>query len=375
MRFDTEVFVLGGGPAGLAAAIAARSSGLSVTLADAMRPPIDKACGEGLMPDALLSAARRLGIEVPAGAGHPFHGIRFIGPGNMVAAEFSGSPGLGLRRTVLHQLLVTRAENAGVELNWNCPVTGINGHNVRLGQTTITAHWIVGADGARSSIRRWAGLEDCYPESRWFGSSSRFSFRRHYHVAPWSEFVEVHWGDGCQFYITPVAPAEVCVVFMSHDPHFRIDQALPHFPELQSRLRGCQIVTVDRGASAAMHRLRRVVRGNVALLGDASGTVDPITGKGVCLAFEQASALAEALQDGDLKAYQRAHRRIVCGPRLMGNVLLTMDRWPQLRTRALRAMEAHPHLFANLLAMHVGKLGMGKLAATAAILGWEVATA
>ena len=37
-------------------------------------------------------------------------------------------------------------------------------------------------------------------------------------------------------------------------------------------------------------------RGNVALIGDASGTVDAITGEGLCLAFSQAMVLAECLE-------------------------------------------------------------------------------
>ena len=46
----TDVFVIGGGPAGLAAAIAARGRGFRVLVADGAQPPIDKACGEGLLP-------------------------------------------------------------------------------------------------------------------------------------------------------------------------------------------------------------------------------------------------------------------------------------------------------------------------------------
>ena len=49
-----DALIAGGGPAGLAAAIALRQKGLDVLVADALWPPIDKACGEGLMPDALL---------------------------------------------------------------------------------------------------------------------------------------------------------------------------------------------------------------------------------------------------------------------------------------------------------------------------------
>ena len=66
--------------------------------------------------------------------------------------------------------------------------------------------------------------------------SLRFGFRRHYHVAPWSEFMEMHWGDGCQLYITPVSSREMCVVLISRNPRLRLDEALPQFPEVQRRL-------------------------------------------------------------------------------------------------------------------------------------------
>src|SRR5206468_1142466 len=72
----SDVFVIGGGPAGLAAAIAARRTGFAVTLCDSRHPPIDKACGEGLMPGA-LAAAKDLGIDPRAAASFPLRGVRF----------------------------------------------------------------------------------------------------------------------------------------------------------------------------------------------------------------------------------------------------------------------------------------------------------
>ena len=68
---STDVFAIGGGPAGLAAAIAARRRGFDVTLADSSVPPIDKACGEGVMPDGL----RRRAIRAMSAAPRLFQGM------------------------------------------------------------------------------------------------------------------------------------------------------------------------------------------------------------------------------------------------------------------------------------------------------------
>src|SRR5215469_8902261 len=65
MGSPTDVLVIGGRPAGLAAAIAARKKGLRVTVADSAHPPIDKACGEGLLPDT-VDALGDLGIDAQA---------------------------------------------------------------------------------------------------------------------------------------------------------------------------------------------------------------------------------------------------------------------------------------------------------------------
>ena len=77
MLSSTDVFVIGGGPAGLAAAIAARQQGFSVAVADGAGPSIDKACGEALMPDA-VTALERLGVAVPATDACRLGGVRFL---------------------------------------------------------------------------------------------------------------------------------------------------------------------------------------------------------------------------------------------------------------------------------------------------------
>ena len=97
MGQKTDVFVVGGGPAGLAAAIAARQRGFSVVVADGAEPPIDKACGEGLMPDT-LAVLHGLGISLNPSEGFAFRGIRFLGEAAQVEANFPAGQGIGLRR-------------------------------------------------------------------------------------------------------------------------------------------------------------------------------------------------------------------------------------------------------------------------------------
>jgi menaquinone-9 beta-reductase len=74
----TDVCVAGGGPAGLAAAIALRREGFGVAIVDCAVPPIDKACGEGLMP-AGIPALRDLGVTIPPDLGRPLEGHSILG--------------------------------------------------------------------------------------------------------------------------------------------------------------------------------------------------------------------------------------------------------------------------------------------------------
>jgi flavin-dependent dehydrogenase len=94
----------------------------------------------------------------------------------------------------------------------------------------------------------------------------------------------------------------------------------------------------------------------VALLGDASGSVDAITGEGLGLAFRQALALAEALAAGNLDLYETAHRRLARRPTFMADLLLLLDGRPGLQYRALHYLARHPQVFRYLLAWHVGQL-------------------
>ena len=362
---NTDVFVIGGGPAGLAAAIAARRKGLSATVADGAEPPIDKACGEGMMP-ATQEALRDLGIEMQAGAGYRLQGIRFVQDKLRVAADFPEGQGIGIRRTLLHELLIQKAEKCGVKLLWKTPVAGIASDGVQLLCGAAPARWIIGADGSSSRVRRWSGLDATVRRSH------RMANRRHYRVRPWTEYMEIYWGPCAQAYVTPISSGEVCLVVLgetTEDTNF--ERALERMPELRERLANAELCSRERGAITSMQSLKRVWRGNVALVGDASGGVDAITGEGLRLAFQQAFALAEAMKSGDLREYERAHRKLARRPIRMGKLMLQLGRSARFRRRALRMLTREPELFARLLALHAGQATAGEVVLTGAQLGWQ----
>lgn len=340
--------MIGGGPAGLSAGIALRQAGFRATVIDHAIPPIDKACGEGLMPDC-LAVLEQLGVTIPANVGFQFKGIRFADAESAVCADFPNGRGIGVRRTVLHSLLLNRAQEAGVEMVWGAKQVKISGAHVLVDGRVIPTQFTVAADGQGSPIRRQHGLDAIVRERR------RYGFRRHYSVAPWSPYMELYWGRECQVYVTPVANDEICVASMSRNPKVRLDQALAQFPALRARLNTATATSREMGALTISRKLRQVSRKDIALVGDASGSVDAITGEGLCLSFKQSLSLARALALGNLADYELDHRSITRRPSWMSSLMLSLDKHRGIQRRALASLARNPSVFASLLRLHVGE--------------------
>lgn len=350
-----DLLVVGGGPAGLFCAIAARRHGLAVRLIDARKPPLDKACGEGLMPDG-LALLEEQGVELPERG--IFRGISYHQDGIQVAGRFpAGVAGAGIRRTRLHAALLQRAEEVGVELAWGVKATGLAAGG--LGMTTaegeLNARYLVGADGLHSKVREWAGLE-ALP-----AAEQRFGVRRHFAREPWSDNVEVHWGRDTEAYITPVGENEIGVAFLWSGRKASFEALLTEFPAIAARLEGAEERSRDRGAGPLEQRARGFSRGNVHLVGDAAGYLDAITGEGLSLAFHQGKALAGALAAGRPQDYAPAAREICRWPLRLTRLTLALERRPKLRSRVLRAFAADPALFERFLAVHCRSLPPSKL--------------
>jgi flavin-dependent dehydrogenase len=309
--YDADLLVVGGGPGGLATALHARAQGLSVIVADPRDSPIDKACGEGLMPGGLAVLAS-LGVDP---VGMPLRGIAYVAGQRRAEARFRDGPGRGVRRTTLHAALAARAKEADTE--WiSTKVTTVEQDRDGVTAAGVRARYLVGADGLHSAVRRAVGIEVTA------GVPRRFGVRRHYAVPAWSEVVEVHWSPLGEAYVTPVEPDLVGIAILSNQ---RPD--LSWFPWLATHLKDVA-PGPERGCGPLRQVVGRRVAGRVLLVGDAAGYEDALTGEGVSLAVKQAGAAVAAIVDDRPADYEHQWRRITRPYRLLtrGLVLSTVSR-------------------------------------------------
>jgi flavin-dependent dehydrogenase len=326
-----DVVVVGGGPVGLAGAIEARLAGLTVAVVEPRTGPIDKACGEGLMPGA-VPLLERLGVQPH---GHPLLGVGYYSAkvpvpvesarsaGNIrperahsweVEHRFARGSGLGVRRTVLHAALAERAVELGVDFvagRADAIVQHQDSVTVTVGTSTIDGRWLLGCDGLHSTVARLVGLTR---PSR--DRERRYGIRQHFAVKPWSELIEVHFGATAELYVTPVAADTVGVAMLAPQGTSYSD-ALAAVPHLADRLAGAPEASERRGAGPFRQQTRVRTAGRVLLVGDASGYVDALTGEGLRLGFAQASAAVASIAADDPRRYEGEWRRITRDFRLL----------------------------------------------------------
>lgn len=297
-EITSDVLVVGGGVTGLAAAIRLGRAGRRVLVVDKAALPRDKVCGEGVMPMG-LAELRALGISGRELPGTAFHGLEYRAGRRTVPLDFrTGAEGLGLRRTALIGALhratlalptVTHHADAVREPIWEGGrIVGAVGQHARYRAAVVLA-----ADGVHAGLARRAGLA-----VRPYGE--RMGLRRHYRLRPGVAVPRVGVGLFAphDLYLTPVGDGTLLATTMTDRAGYRAvagryDAFLREGP-YRELFSGAEPVSGLLGWHHPLFAPPRYSIGDMLLVGDAGGGVDPCLGVGISMGLVSARHAADA---------------------------------------------------------------------------------
>ena len=380
----SDVLIAGAGPAGAHLALRLARAGWSVTLIDKRTFPRPKPCGEFMSPECLplledvglreetlaLGARRVAGMHIH-GYGHAARG-RYAPVGR---ARATFDHGYAVRREALDALAVRRAERTGgVHLCEGFALDALlrDGAGRVLGARVIDpareshevrAAFTIGADGLQSRVARQLGAARSIPWLQRYAIVARFA-------SPPDDLAEVHLFPGGYFAAAPIEGGAFTVNLVvgadfltgggaeGLERDFR--RALLSAPALAERLAGAAPLEPQRACGPLSGTTVRQVFDGAALVGDACGFVDPLTGEGLFFAMRGAELLTRDLERalhakrtdaGSLRDYARDRTREL-GPRYaFARFLQRALRHPGLVERSLAQLERRPGLADLVVAL------------------------
>jgi flavin-dependent dehydrogenase len=383
-RFD--VVIAGAGPAGSTTALRLARAGFHVALVEHKRFPRFKPCGEFMSPECLsmlrdLGLAedlRGLGARSVRGMVLHGHGRRAEGRfGDVGSARAPFDHGWAVRREVFDDVLLRAAlGTGGVELFEGARATGVlrEDHGAVAGLAArrpdgevleLRAPLTIGADGLRSRVTHALGVGRPVPWLDKLALTTRFA------DVAWGDQAEVHFFDGGYCACTAVDGGLVSLnVVLDRAAYVRaglrrdaaLEAWLARVPVLAERLARGRRVDPVRGIGPLAHRTVRQTFDGAALVGDACGYVDPVTGEGIFFALKGAELLAECatvalhrrrVDRAALEEYARGRAREIAPRAAFAALLQRGLRHPRLVHRALGLLQARPEL-ADLLVSVTG---------------------
>ncbi len=320
----SKVVIIGGGPCGLVAAILLSKIIKEVVVLEKEKFPVDKVCGEGLMPRAVdfLKDENILDQNFLNDKNnyYYFEGINFAHQNICLEGKFpKNSRGMGIKRTVLSQLLFNKARDSGVVIKTSSKVvdikTGVrpfvtfmteqsvsNNSNV---MSIIEADLVLLCDGHSSLLKQKLEIKRqlLYPQilKRKGEFPLRLGAREHYTIRPWSNKVEVLWGDGIEAYITPLSSDKIGITWLFNakqmKPGSDSEIFLKYFPSLKEKLKNAISLNDFLVFGPMGLKSNRGSLGKICLLGDSFSFYDGITGEGLASAFNECQLLLKALKE------------------------------------------------------------------------------
>ncbi len=375
MAPDTDVAVVGAGPAGAAAALFAARRGHRVIVFDKQVFPRDKPCGEGLMPGG-RPALRELGLEdaVVSEGAPPLQGIQFgLARQPPVAVPFpehgGEQVGLGIRRLTFDARLVDAlGQHSQIQFFPQSEVRDVR-PNADGTATVITAtgevraRFVAIADGLRSALRHRLGWTVGPRPPHRYGIVAHWTMDGP--VDPW---VRITFDHGLEVYEGPVAGNQRMVGLLCYQERMRefggrLETRYREIAQtLRPALRNADLVGSVAAVGPFWYRASTVAQGGVFLIGDAAGFTDPITGEGVAAGLRQARAFAAVLDTPNPeRAYRHAHWRLTKDPRRVAALFLRLSRTPALVERAMRSHERAPQTLTTLLGIGFGYWGFNRI--------------
>ena len=367
-----EVLIVGAGPAGSAAAIGLAARGLSVILMDKASFPRDKICGDFLTPGSVEKLEAIAGEAIAGLKPCPLRGMKITFEQRAIESSFPfGRLGNGLTRRELDAVLRRRAEESGAR--WIPSFTARRTALEPDGARVVEGTW---PDGTRGRVRARLVIEASGrhgPFGRalgWLRDDARlrrFALWSHMQgVRDLRERGEMHVFEGGYIGVgTRDVASGLANVTMVLTPramararghvagYFR--DVLARHPELGRRTSGAGLIAPVRGLGPLACTASRVASQRLALVGDASGFVDPFTGEGVFVALESARLLAECVMPGDpgdpagLRRYEKGHPAAFRSKLRLCRLLQAVIARPWLARHVTRALTSRKDLAERML--------------------------
>jgi geranylgeranyl reductase family protein len=333
-RFD--VLIVGAGPAGSTAAYRLAKAGATVLLADKARFPRDKPCGGGLT----MRAVRQLPFSVEPVVEDRTKSVR-LGLDFKGRFERTTEEPLVLmtQRSRLDSFLAEQAAQAGAEFQDGTRVNDLelldDGVRATVNGHQVAATWLFCADGVNGTAARTIGLDG----GRTYGVALEGNVP--YGIVDEDEY------RGRLFLELANVPGGYGWVFPKGD-HVNVGVGgwEREGPRLREHLaRFCREYGIPESSLEnvrgyrlpLLHARARLANGRAALLGDAAGLVDPLSGDGIYEAFLSAKLAAEAVVAGDLDAYDRELRRALSSQLAAAwGAKVALDRFPRLTYAVVR---------------------------------------